>query len=96
MLVNIFAGKSFAIISEEEINDKASDDLYAIRRKIKKINADIKDKLVSYTKRGELSKYLQDSIVTLRGDRYVIPVKSEYKSYVNGIVHDTSGSGSTF
>ncbi|MBR2974898.1 MAG: endonuclease MutS2, partial [Clostridia bacterium] len=86
----------FAIISEEEINDKASDDLYAIRRKIKKINADIKDKLVSYTKRGELSKYLQDSIVTLRGDRYVIPVKSEYKSYVNGIVHDTSGSGSTF
>ncbi len=86
----------FAIISEEEINDKASDDLYAIRKKIKKINADIKEKLISYTKRGELSKYLQDSIVTLRGDRYVIPVKSEYKSYVNGIVHDTSGSGSTF
>lgn len=85
----------FAIISEEEMNDKASDDLYAIRKKIKAINADIKQKLQSYTKNSELSKYLQDSIVTLRGDRYVIPVKQEYKSYVNGIVHDQSATGAT-
>lgn len=85
----------FAILSDEEMNDKASDDLYAIRKKIKAINADIKQKLQSYTKSGELSKYLQDSIVTLRGDRYVIPVKQEYKSYVNGIVHDQSASGAT-
>lgn len=85
----------FAILSEDEMNDHASDDLFSIRKKIKGINADIKQKLQSYTKSGELSKYLQDSIVTLRGDRYVIPVKQEYKSYVSGIVHDQSATGAT-
>lgn len=85
----------FAIISEEEMNDKASADLFAIRKKIRGINADIKQKLQSYTKNGEMSKYLQDSIVTMRGDRYVIPVKQEYKGYVNGIVHDQSATGAT-
>ena len=85
----------FAILSEDEMNDKASDELHAIRKRIKAINADIKQKLQSYTKNSELSKYLQDSIVTLRGDRYVIPVKQEYKSYVSGIVHDQSSTGAT-
>ncbi len=85
----------FAIISDEEMNDKASDDLYAIRKRIKAINADIKQKLQSYTKNSEISKYLQDSIVTMRGDRYVIPVKQEYKGYVSGIVHDQSSTGAT-
>lgn len=85
----------FAVISEDEMNDKASNELFAIRKKIKSINADIKQKLQSYTKNGELSKYLQDSIVTLRGDRYVIPVKQEYKAFVNGIVHDQSSTGAT-
>lgn len=85
----------FCILSEEEMNDKASEQLFAIRKKIKAINADIKQKLQSYTKNSELSKYLQDSIVTLRGDRYVIPVKQEYKGFVNGIVHDQSATGAT-
>lgn len=85
----------FAILSEDEMNDKASNDLFAIRKKIKSIDADIKQKLQSYTKNSELSKYLQDSIVTLRGDRYVIPVKQQYKSFVNGIVHDQSATGAT-
>lgn len=85
----------FAILSDDEMNDKASSDLYNIRKKIKSINADIKQKLQSYTKNGEMSKYLQDSIVTLRGDRYVIPVKQEYKSFVSGIVHDQSSTGAT-
>ena len=85
----------FAILSDDEMNDKASDELYNIRKRIKGINADIKQKLQSYTKNSEMSKYLQDSIVTLRGDRYVIPVKQEYKAYVNGIVHDQSSTGAT-
>ncbi len=85
----------FSIISEEEINDKASDELYAVRKKIKAINSDIKQKLQSYTGKGELGKYLQDSIVTIRSGRYVIPVKQEYKSFVNGIVHDQSATGAT-
>ncbi len=85
----------FAIISDYEMNDRASTDLYNIRRKIKTINSDIKSKLASYSRQGELSKYLQDSIVTIRSDRYVIPVKQEYKANVPGIVHDQSASGST-
>lgn len=85
----------FAILSEDEMNDKASADLFAIRKKIRAINADIKAKLQSYTKNGETAKYMQDAIVTMRGDRYVIPVKAEYKGYVNGIVHDQSATGAT-
>lgn len=85
----------FAILSEDEMNDKASVDLFAIRKKIRAINADIKNKLQSYTKNGETAKYMQDAIVTMRGDRYVIPVKAEYKGYVNGIVHDQSATGAT-
>lgn len=85
----------FAILSEDEMNDKASADLFAIRKKIRAINADIKAKLQSYTKNSEAAKYMQDAIVTMRGDRYVIPVKAEYKGYVNGIVHDQSATGAT-
>ncbi len=85
----------FAIVSDDEMNDKASSELYSIRKKIKGINADIKQKLHSYTRQGEMSKYLQDTIVTMRGDRFVIPVKAEYRSLVSGIVHDQSSSGST-
>ncbi len=85
----------FAILSDEEMNDKASDDLFAIRKRVKAINADIKQKLSSYTRNSEFSKYLQDSIVTMRGERYVIPVKQEFKSFVAGIVHDQSATGAT-
>ena len=85
----------FAILSEDEMNDKASADLFAIRKKIRAIKADIKAKLQSYTKNGETAKYMQDAIVTMRGDRYVIPVKAEYNGYVNGIVHDQSATGAT-
>ncbi len=83
------------VISETDIADDASPALSALRRKQKNLNAKIKDTLNSMIHSEHYKKFLQDPIVTVRSDRYVIPVKSEYKSEVNGIVHDTSASGST-
>ncbi len=83
------------ILSEDQMADNASEKLAEIRNKIKKLNADIREKLQSYIHRDN-AKYLQDAIVTMRGDRYVIPVKAEYKSSVKGFVHDQSQSGSTY
>lgn len=82
------------IISEDAISDNASPKLYSIRKSIANINAKIRAELNSYM-RGGLSKYLQDSVVTMRQDRYVIPVKSEYRSFVRGFIHDQSSSGAT-
>ncbi len=84
-----------AILSETEIADDASPDLSAIRRKMKSLNAKIKDSLNSMIRSETYKKYLQDPIVTLRSDRYVIPVRAEYRSEVPGIVHDSSSSGAT-
>ena len=85
----------FCILNEDELNDRASETLFSLRQKIKKTNAEIRAKLSSFSKSSAISKYLQDDIVTLRNDRYVIPVKQEYKSNVQGIVHDQSATGST-
>ncbi|SHE91725.1 endonuclease MutS2 [Caloramator proteoclasticus] len=81
------------IISESEISDRASEKLYSIRRAIRDKNAKVKEKLQSMLQ--SYSKYLQDPIITLRGDRYVLPVKAEFKGNVPGLVHDQSASGST-
>ncbi len=81
------------ILSDDKIADDASDRLYGLRRKIKKLNEQIREKLNSYIHTGD--KYLRENIVTMRGDRYVIPVKSEYRSKIKGFVHDQSASGST-
>lgn len=83
------------ILSENEIADDASPALGAIRRKEKNLNAKIKDILNTMIRSEHYKKYLQDPIISIRGDRYVIPVRSEYRHEVNGIVHDTSSSGST-
>ncbi len=82
------------ILSEDQMADTASEKLFQIRRNIKRLNAQIREKLQSYIRESN-SKYLQDNIVTMRGDRYVIPVKAEHKSQVKGLVHDQSASGST-
>ncbi len=81
------------VLSDDKIADNASEKLYQLRRKIKKLNEQIREKLNSYIHAGD--KYLQENIVTMRGDRYVIPVKSEYRSKIKGFVHDQSATGST-
>ena len=86
---------SSSIISETEMADGASPELADIRRKINRVGDKIKDSLNSMIHSPHYQKFLQDPIVTLRNDRYVVPVKSEHKGDVHGIVHDVSASGST-
>lgn len=81
------------ILSEEKVSDNASEKLFQLRRRISALNEQIRDKLASYIRNEQ--KYLQDSIVTIRGDRYVIPVKSEHRSRIKGFIHDQSATGST-
>lgn len=84
-----------AIISEDEISDNASTELKHIRREIRNTKERIKTKLSQIVSSESTSKYLQETIVTQRQDRYVIPVKAEHRSNFPGIVHDTSSSGAT-
>ncbi len=83
-----------AIIAEDMIADEASPALSDIRRKMRNAQNKVKDVLSKYTG-GAFAKYLQENIVTMRGGRYVVPVKVEYKNEVKGLVHDTSSSGAT-
>ncbi len=83
------------IISQDSVSDFASDRLYSIRTRIKNLNARIREKLSEYAA-GKDSEFLQDGIVTMRNDRYVIPVKAEHKNHVRGFVHDRSKTGATF
>lgn len=82
------------ILSEEEISDDASSTLKHIRKNIDSINDKVHSTLNSLVN-GSLRNYLQDPIITMRGDRYCIPVKAEYRSQVNGMIHDQSSTGST-
>lgn len=83
------------IISDDEIADNASRELYKIRLDLKNKNDSIKQKINSIINK-EKDSSLQDSLVTMRDGRYVLPVKSEYKAKFKGIIHDRSSSGSTF
>ncbi len=84
-----------SILSEEEMADAASAELATIRRKIRNASSKIKDSLDSMIHSGYYQKFLQDPIVTMRNNRYVVPVKAEHRSDVKGIVHDISSSGGT-
>ena len=83
------------IIDENTIDDRASDTLYSIRKSKKNLEQNIKDKLNHFIHSNTYSKYLMEPIVTIRDNRYVIPVKDEYRSQISGFVHDISSSGST-
>lgn len=85
---------SAAVIGEDSIADDASDLLFKLRREIRKTENSIRDILSGYTS-GHKSKFLQENIVTIRGGRYVVPVKAEYRNEVKGLLHDTSASGAT-
>ncbi|WP_251860939.1 endonuclease MutS2 [Clostridium sp. Marseille-Q2269] len=82
-----------AIEGEDEIADRASSTLYNIRRSLKEKNYSVRDKINSLVR--SYSSYLQENIYTVRGDRYVLPVKSEHKGAVPGLVHDQSSTGAT-
>lgn len=84
-----------AIENESDVKDNASEKLYGIRRAIIRANARLKEKLDGFTRQNNISKYLQDNIVTMRGGRYVLPVRNDCRSYVKGLVHDISSTGST-
>lgn len=83
------------LLSEEEVADDASAELKRIRRSIQLTGEKIHNQLGSMLT-GSCRTYLQDAVVTMRGDRYCIPVKAEYKNQVSGLVHDQSATGSTF
>ena len=86
---------SSSIIDENTLDDKASPELQKIRKKIRNLEQDIRSKLNSMIHSSSFSKYVQENVVTIRNDRFVIPIKEEYRAQVKGFVHDVSNAGST-
>ncbi|MDD4570343.1 MAG: endonuclease MutS2 [Tepidanaerobacteraceae bacterium] len=84
-----------AILSEDEIADNASTKLHSIRRQKKTLSENVRNKLNEIISSPYYQKALQDPIVTVRQDRYVVPVKQEFRGSIPGVVHDQSASGAT-
>ncbi len=87
---------SESIVSEEEMSDAASAELASIRKRITRQGLQIREQLDGMLKNKTTRGYLQDAVVTMRDGRYVVPVRSEHKNDVPGLVHDTSATGQTF
>ena len=85
-----------AILAEDEIADAASSELADIRRHMRIQSSKIKESLQKLITSPAYAKYLREPIITLRADRYVVPVKSEFKNEIPGLIHDVSSTGSTF
>lgn len=85
-----------SILSKDEIADAASSELASIRRKIRQQSSKIRESLQKIITSPSYAKILQEPIVTIRSDRFVVPVKAECKSQLPGLVHDVSASGSTY
>lgn len=83
------------IKNEEDLDDRASKTLYEIRTNIVDLENKIKNKLNAIIHSSSTSKFLQDAVVTFRNDRYVVPVKQEYRNEIPGLIHDSSSTGST-
>ena len=83
------------ILDENTIADNASSKLSSIRRQAKKLEQEVREKLNSFIHSSTYSKYIMEPIITIRENRYVLPIKEEYKSQVKGFIHDVSSSGST-
>lgn len=94
-LTDVYNEINRCIISETEIADDASSELKNIRRQVRNANEKIKSEL-SKMLSGSDRTYLQDAIITTRDGRYCVPVKAEYRSQVPGMIHDQSGTGSTY
>ncbi len=85
-----------AILSDSEMADTASDALYDLRRKIRLAEESIRGKLDAVIKNPHNAKYLQDSLVSIRNGRFVVPVRAEHRGEIPGVIHDVSQSGGTF
>ena len=84
-----------SIVDEDKIDDKASSNLNSIRKNIRKTEQSVKDTLNKFIHSSKYSKYIQENLITIRNDRFVIPIKEEYRSQINGFIHDISNAGST-
>lgn len=83
------------ILSESEVSDDASLQLFSIRKKICKISESIREQLDKMIRSSKFQKYLQENIVTIKSDRFVLPIRAEFRKEVDGLVHETSSSGAT-
>ncbi len=83
------------VVSSTEIDDNATPELFKIRQTLKNINSQVKDKLNHILQNPDIRPMLQETVVTLKNDRFCIPVRAEFKNSISGIVHDQSSSGAT-